>query len=91
MRSAAPEPGEKAWSSVREPCHLNIDCTNFGGTMRSDQIHLAIAKGHNKFEICKMTSKSVQMLHKQGERMEDSINRALVLLQDSASRAAELV
>jgi hypothetical protein len=68
-----------------------IYCTTFGGNMRSDQIHLAIAQGHNRFEICKMTSKSVQMLHKQGERMEDSINRALGLLRsDAAAAAAEL-
>jgi len=59
--------------------------------MRSDQIHLAIAHGHNRFEVCKLTSKGVQALHKQGERMEDSINRALGLLRgDAAVPAAEL-
>jgi len=63
-----------------------------GDIVRSDQIHLAIAQGLNRFEICKLTSKSVQALHKQGERMEDSINRALGLLRsNSALAAADLI
>jgi hypothetical protein len=56
--------------------------------MRSDQIHLAIAHGHNRFEVCKLTSMGVQALHKQGERMEDSINRALGLLRSDPIPAA---
>jgi hypothetical protein len=59
-----------------------------GDIVRSDQIHLAVAQGLNRFEICKLTSKSVQALHKQGERMEDSINRALGLLRSNSPLAA---
>jgi len=63
-----------------------------GDIVRSDQIHLAVAQGLNRFEICKLTSKSVQALHKQGERMEDSINRALGLLRSNSPLAvADLV
>jgi len=45
--------------------------------MRTSQIHVAIAQGNNRFEICHLTSKGVHILHKRGERMEDSINQAL--------------
>lgn len=49
--------------------------------MRSAQIHVAIAQGNNRFEICHMASKGVRILHKQGTRTEDSINTALGMLR----------
>lgn len=49
--------------------------------MRTDQIHVAIAQGNNRFEICQLTSKGVRITHKRGQRMEDSINRALGMLR----------
>jgi hypothetical protein len=49
--------------------------------MRTDQIHVAIAQGNNRFEICHLTSKGVHIVHKRGERMEDSINRVLGMLR----------
>lgn len=49
--------------------------------MRTDQIHLAIAQGNNRFEICHLTSKGVHIMHKRGERMEDSINQVLGMLR----------
>jgi hypothetical protein len=49
--------------------------------MRTDQIHVAIAQGNNRFEICHLTSKGVHIMHKRGERMEDSINHVLGMLR----------
>lgn len=45
--------------------------------MRSNQIHEAIANGHNRFEICHLMSKGAVVLHKPGDYMKDSINLAL--------------
>jgi len=58
--------------------------------MRTDQIHLAIAQGNNRFEICHLTSKGVHIMHKRGERMEDSINQVLGMLRrDKRGPAAQ--
>ena len=51
---------------------------------RTDQIHVAIAQGNNRYEICHLTSKGVHIVHKRGERMEDSINRVLGMLRRPA-------
>ena len=48
--------------------------------MRSDQIHIAIAQGNNRFEICSLISKGVHVTHRRGERMANSINQALGVL-----------
>jgi hypothetical protein len=56
--------------------------------MRTDQIHVAIAQGNNRFEICHLTSKGVHIVHKRGERMEDSINRVLGMLRRVAPAPA---
>ena len=45
--------------------------------MRSDQIHRALARGINRFEVCQLVSKGVRVTHKTGSRFEDSINNAL--------------
>jgi hypothetical protein len=58
--------------------------------MRTDQIHVAIGQGNNRFEICHLTSKGVHILHKRGDRMEDSINQALGKLR-RAEHAPALV
>jgi hypothetical protein len=44
-----------------------------GGSMRSAQIHVAIAQGNNRFGICQLTSKGVHIMHKPGVRTEDSV------------------
>jgi len=49
--------------------------------MRTDQIHVAMAQGNNRYEICHLTSKGVHITHKRGDRMEDSINRVLGMLR----------
>ena len=45
--------------------------------MRSDQIHRALARGINRFEVCQLVSKCVKRTHKVGSRFEDSINNVL--------------
>lgn len=45
--------------------------------MRSEQIHCALAQGHNRFEICQLVSKGVKHTHKPGARFEDSIGDVL--------------
>jgi hypothetical protein len=48
--------------------------------MRSDQIHCALARGMNRYEICQLVSKGVRVMHKSGSRYEDSINDVLQYL-----------
>ena len=48
--------------------------------MRSDQIHRALARGINRFEVCRLVSKGVKATHKTGSRFEDSINDMLQYL-----------
>lgn len=45
--------------------------------MRSDQIHRALSRGINRFEVCALVSKGVRRAHKTGSRFEDSINDVL--------------
>ena len=52
-----------------------------GGSMRSAQIHVAIAQGNNRFRICPLTSKGVHIMHKLGVRTENSVNHVLGLLR----------
>ena len=52
--------------------------------MRSNQVHVAIAQGNNRYEICGLTAKGVKITHKSGERMADSINRVLGMLRAPA-------
>ncbi len=49
--------------------------------MRSNQVHIAIAQGNNRYQICGLASKGVKITHKSGERMADSINRVLGMLR----------
>lgn len=48
--------------------------------MRSDQIHRALAQGMNRFEMCRLVSKGVRVVHLTGSRFEDSINHVLQFL-----------
>jgi len=50
--------------------------------MRSDQVHRALARGMNRFEVCRLVSKGVRVTHKTGARFEDSINSVLLYLGD---------
>ena len=52
--------------------------------MRSNQVHIAIAQGNNRYQICGLASKGVKITHKSGERMADSINRVLGMMRPSA-------
>ena len=45
--------------------------------MRSNQIHRALAKGMNRFEVCRLVSNSLKATHKPGTRFEESINNSL--------------
>lgn len=56
--------------------------------MRSNQVHIAIAQGNNRYQICGLASKGVKITHKSGERMADSINRVLGMLRPSAHAPA---
>lgn len=56
--------------------------------MRSSQVHVAIAQGNSRYEICRLTFKGVHIIHKRGERMEDSINRVLGMLRPVVPAAA---
>jgi hypothetical protein len=53
--------------------------------MRSNHIHVAIAQGNNRYEICRLAAKGVKITHKSGERMADSINRVLGMLRPQAA------
>jgi len=48
--------------------------------MRSNQIHTALARGINRFEVCQLVSKGVKATHRTGSRFEDSINDVLEYL-----------
>ena len=48
--------------------------------MRSKQVHIAVAQGNNRFEICRKVGKGVRITHKSGTRLEDSINQVLGML-----------
>ncbi len=48
--------------------------------MRSNQIHIALARGINRFEVCQLVSKGVKATHRTGSRFEDSINDVLQYL-----------
>jgi uncharacterized protein YoaH (UPF0181 family) len=48
--------------------------------MRSDQIHRALARGMNRYEICQLVAKGVRATHKSGGRYEDTINDVLEYL-----------
>lgn len=64
-----------------------------GGSMRSAQIHVAIAQGNNRFGTCQLTSKGVHIMHKPGVRTEDSVNHVLGMLRRApapALRAAKI-
>ena len=52
--------------------------------MRSSQVHVAIAQGNNRYQICGLASKGVKITHKSGERMADSINRVLGMMRPPA-------
>ena len=58
-----------------------------GGSMRSAQIHVAIAQGNNRFGICQLTSKGVHIMHKPGVRTEDSVNHVLGMLRRAPAPA----
>lgn len=45
--------------------------------MLTDQIHRALTQCNNRFKICRMTAKGVQVMHKPGERFEATISMAL--------------
>ncbi len=48
--------------------------------MRSDQVHRALARGINRFEVCQLVSKGVKVYHRTGSRFEDSISDVLQFL-----------
>jgi hypothetical protein len=48
--------------------------------MRSNQIHTALARGINRFEVCQLVAKGVKATHRTGSRFEDSINDVLQYL-----------
>lgn len=51
-----------------------------GDHVRSEKIHIALAYGNTRFEICNMIAKGMRMTHRNGTRMEDSINRVLGMI-----------
>lgn len=56
--------------------------------MRSEQIHTAIAKGNNRFEICQKVGKGVRITHKSGTRLQDSITQMLGRLGSEPASSA---
>lgn len=58
--------------------------------MRSKKIHLALAHGINRFEVCQLVSKGVKATHKTGSRFEDSINDVLDHLGGAGTTQANL-
>ena len=56
--------------------------------MRSNQIHVAMAQRNNRYEVCCLTAKGVKITHRPGERMAESINRAMGMLRPPAPAAA---
>ena len=58
-----------------------------GGSMRSAQIHVAIAQGNNRFGIRQLTSKGVHIMNKPGVRTEDSVNHVLGMLRRAPAPA----
>jgi len=50
--------------------------------MRSDQVHRALARVMNRFEVCRLISKGVRDTRKSRSRFEDSINSVLLYLGD---------
>ena len=58
--------------------------------MRTGRIHLALAQGMNRFEVCQLVAKGVRATHKPGSRYEDSINDVLQYLGTHEKPAAGL-
>ena len=58
--------------------------------MRSDQIHRALSRNINRFEVCQLVSKGVRATHKVGSRFEDTINDALDYLGKQEPRPEPL-
>lgn len=58
--------------------------------MRSNQIHSALARGMNRFEVCQLVSKGVRVVHRTGSRFEDSINDVLEYLGTHATPSGGL-
>ncbi len=58
--------------------------------MRSDEVHRAMARGMNRFEICQIASKGVRAVHKTGSRFEDSINDVLQYMGNHDMHVKEL-
>jgi hypothetical protein len=56
--------------------------------VRSEQIHIAIAQGNTRFEICRLVSRGLKITHKPGTRLEDSIGNVLTLLARGTRRPA---
>jgi hypothetical protein len=79
MRIAA-FPDFRAVETRYSPHHI-------GGSMRSAQIHVAIAQGNNRFRICPLTSKGIHIMHKPGVRTEDSVNHVLGMLRRAPAPA----
>lgn len=50
--------------------------------MLSEQIHRALARGYNRFQVCRMTARGVRVMHKPGERFEDTIHLTITGLGD---------
>ncbi|MGC8549298.1 MAG: hypothetical protein ACP5M4_06330 [Acidobacteriaceae bacterium] len=51
--------------------------------MLSHQIHRALARGYNRFQVCRMTARGVRVMHKPGDRFEDTINLTIAGLGDA--------
>jgi len=58
--------------------------------MRSDEVHRAMARGMNRFEICQIAAKGVRAVHKTGSRFEDSINDVLQYMGNHDMHVKEL-
>lgn len=72
VRVVATEPVHKLWGL--NPQHHNV---KIGEHMRSKQIHIAMAQGNNRFEICQKVGKGVRAVHRSGTRLQDSIAQML--------------
>ena len=52
---------------------------------RSELVFAALAHVQNRYQLCQLTAKGARKLHKPNERMQDTVNHLLMILDKSGA------
>lgn len=62
-----------------------------GTQARSELVFAALVHVPDRYELCQLTAKGARKLHKPTERMQDTVNKVLMILDESSAvRAASI-